>query len=191
MIMKKYLLFVISSLVFGMSFSFSAVGAFLPIKEIGTVSDWKALVAQDHPLWHKDSCLAMTQVNKEKVAASIELYAERELGSEDVFNDPLIQVITPNVDFPPYVRGILSDGGKTKTIFHLLLASNTENPPMHSLVSRLAQRKAIFDFLKKSNIARIQFIDETNKVVKTINFSLKGSSKSLDAALSQCKLAIE
>lgn len=188
----------LSTIVLSLSANF-ATAEFLPIKEIGSFGDWKVLEAQDHPIWHKDACMAMT-VLKEKNAqvATLELYAEKEPaataveGSEapaSVFNDPTIQVTTI-AGFPSYVRAILTDG-RTPASFNLMLASNTENPPTMGLIARADERKAVTDLLKRANTAKVQFINDKNVVVKNLAFSLKGSTKALESAVTNCRLTLE
>lgn len=161
-----------------------ALAEFASLRDIGTYTDWKVMEVSDHPLWHKDACMAVTS---SKGAGTLEVYAEKTI-TKDVasYSDPLVQVVTPK-DFPAYVRGILTDG---KTVFHLMLAAGRETPVATGLIVRADERKKLADFLKKASAVRIQFITENNtKVNKTdYQYSLRGSSKAIDAAVKECGL---
>ncbi len=170
----------------------TAVEAAQSIKTpIAANGDWKAAEILDHTLFRKDACIASTKVTD---GTTLEVFAKKlENGTEYV--EPTILVVpvpaaaTAPAAPPAFVRGIYKDD--KGVLIHLLLASTREDRPNYGLMARLADRKALVDSMKRANSATVQLVSAKNKVLKTHSFSLKGSTKTIDAAFTTCKLAIE
>lgn len=158
---------------------------------IAANGDWKAAEIVDHTLFHKDACLAATKVAD---GTTLEVYAKKLEGGTEYVEPTILVVPVPAAATAPaappaFVRGIYKDD--TGVQLHLLLASTREDRPNYGLMARLADRKALIASMKKANSATVQLVTAKNKVLKTHTFSLKGSTKTIDAALTTCKLALE
>ncbi len=154
------------------------------VKDLGKSGDWQASEIAHHPLWDKEACVAQTKAAGG--VATLELYAEK---SGTVYNDPLVEVVTAP-GFPFYVRGILTDA-KGGNAIHLILATTATGAQQFGLLSRLDQRAAVLNLLKAASGAKVQFINDKNKIVKTLAFSLKGSSKIIATAIQGCQLTVD
>ena len=153
-------------------------------KDVGSFGSWKTAQISGHDLWNKDACVSSTPARED--ASTLELYAEKLTGNT-AYVEPSVQVVTRGAT--GYVRAVLTnDDDSTKV--QLTLASTTATPAAFGVLSRLDDRTALIATLKKANNVQVQLINEKNSVVKTLNFSLKGSSKAIDAANTGCGLAL-
>lgn len=155
-------------------------------KDLGTFGSWSSAIIQNHDLSSRDACISSTKADVD--ASTLELYAEKLLNqSSDVFTEPTFQIVLKsNVSF---VRAVLSDDKSTNKV-HLTMLTNQNNPPQMGLLSRIDDRANLLSVLKHSNTIKVQLIDAKNAVVKTMIFSLRGSSKALDAAVTGCQLSL-
>jgi hypothetical protein len=156
-------------------------------KDLGVFGNWRSAEILGHAFTGKNACMAYTQTSDGK--SSLELYSQESTTAADGYLEPTFQVI-PDARIPRFIRAIAKDAKKLGE-FHLTLQSTAATPPAYALLVRVADRAKFMDVLKKSSTIDIQLVGEKNKLVKTLTFSLKGSSKSIDAALSGCGLAIE
>jgi hypothetical protein len=155
-------------------------------KDFGTFGAWNSAIIQAHDLSSKDACLSSTKADID--ASTLELYAEK-LSNQtaDLFTEPTFQVVLRSKF--NFVRAVLADDQATSKV-HLTMLTNQNNPPQMGLLARIDDRASLLALIKKANSIKIQLIDSKNIVTKTLTFSLKGSSKALDAAVTGCKLTL-
>ena len=155
-------------------------------KDLGVFGNWRSAQIENHTLWGKNACLAYTQTTDGK--STLEVYAPELSAPEAGYAEPSVQIVTA-ADTPRFIRAIAEDNRGNG--YQLTLASNQAQPTAFGLLSRLKDRQRIVDSLKKANTLSVKLIGERNKLVKTLTFSLKGSSKSIDAIFKGCALTID
>ena len=153
-------------------------------KDLGTNGDWKGALINDHTLWKKNACLAFTKSSDG--GSLLELYAEQAGETKGSFVEPTLQVVTKEVGF---VRGVLSDNNEAES-YQLILAPNKDAKPVLGLITRLGDRKKAVDLLKRASGAKLVLFNAKGKALKTLTFSLKGSTKGIDSVIAACKLAL-
>lgn len=155
-------------------------------KDLGTFKDWKVAQITNHDLWHSDACVAYTAA--EKNASTLELYAPLLTGTATgEYARATFQVVARGL--PGFVQAVLQDDqGSAK--FSLTLASNSATPAGFGLLARLEDREKLLELLKKASAVTVSFLDQKKAVVKKLSFSLRGSSKGLDTALSSCQISL-
>jgi hypothetical protein len=158
-------------------------------RKIGANGDWQAVEVSGHAYTGKSACLAFVTAKDKSV---LELYAERvpetEPGARAAFGAPTVHLI-PRTE-KPFVRGLLVDDKKRVQI-HLMLAATVATPPALGLVSRIEERAKLVEVLKKANTVTVSLINAQNKVVGSEVYSLRGSSKMINAAISACDLSLD
>ena len=179
--MKSSKLLLIASLFVTTSMSFADQGT---KREIGTFGSWRAAEVTEHAFWKKDACIASTKTREGHI---LEVYAQKvDGGADGIYQEPTIQVQLKGVK--GVVRAILVDDGDTK--YHFTLAATNEDSPRFALMARLSERKKIINFLKQSNTINLRLVNAKARAIDVIEFSAKGSSKGIDAALNGCGLAL-
>lgn len=154
-------------------------------KEISANGNWKAAKILGHDFSQKNACISTTRALED--GTTLEVYAEKQADSNTDYVEPTVLVVTRAE--PSFVRAVLTDEDAT-TKYQLTLASTTATPPVFAAMARIDDRAKLIALLKASNTARLQLINEKNKVVKVLNFSLKGSSKTIDSQLASCSLPV-
>lgn len=154
-------------------------------KDLGTIGNWKAAQIKEHEMFAKDACVADTKALES--ASLLQVFAEKQTDSASEYVEPTVLFI--NRGEPAFVRGVLTDENRSVQI-QMTLASTTANPPALGLMARIDDRAKLIALIKAANTARLQLINEKNKVVKVLNFSLKGSSKTVDALNKACALTV-
>jgi hypothetical protein len=156
-------------------------------KDWGVFGNWRSAEILGHAFSGKNACMAYTQTTDAK--STLELYAQESTNAADGYIEPTFQVV-PDARIPRFIRGIAKDAKKLGE-FHLTLQTTRATPPAYALLVREQDRVKFLDVLKKSSKIDIQLVGEKNKLVKTLTFSLKGSTKAIDAVINGCGLAIE
>jgi len=153
-------------------------------KDLGTNGDWKGALVTEHNLWKKNACIAFAK--SPDGGSFIELYAEQAGDTRGSFVEPTVQLVTKEANF---VRGTLSDS-TNKESYQLVLAPTREQKPALGLITRLGDRQKVVAMLKRASGAKVQLLNAKGQVLKTLTFSLKGSTKAIEGAFSACKLIL-
>lgn len=156
-------------------------------RDWGVFGNWRSAEILGHAFSGKNACMAYTQTTDAK--STLELYAQESTTPADGYIEPTFQVV-PDARTPRFIRGIAKDNRKLGE-FHLTLETTRATPPAYALLVRVQDRAKFLDVLKKASKIDVQLVGEKNKLVKTLSFSLKGSTKSIDAVLNGCALGIE
>lgn len=172
----------ILTMILSSSTSFAAQSV---VKDLGTNGGWKSAQVKEHDFSQKEACIASTKASD--TDSTLELYAERLDNSSTEYVEPTVLVVTRKET--SYVRAILTDD-ENSTTFHLTLATDANTPAGFALMSRIGERAKLVALLKKAATANVQLINAKNKVVKILKFSLKGSTKGIDAAIAGCALVV-
>ena len=179
----KMIKFLVVALVF-----FSGAGAQAEQKvrrALSASGSWSAAEVTGHALFGTDACLAFT---KARDGSTLEVYAPRLSGSETEYTEPTVLIVTKGAK--PYIRGILEDDG-ARTKVNLMLASTKDEKPAFGLVARVDERKLLVEILRRASVATVRLVNEKNREIGRIGFSLKGSTKNIDGAFGGCGLRIE
>ncbi len=146
--------------------------------------DWKAAQVSQHDLFKTNACVAYVKSADGK--SVLELYAPQLGETKGTFTEPTIQVVTKEVGF---VRAVLSDAAGA-TPFQLTLSSTREEKPAFGLMARFGDRLKLIDMLKKAASAKLSLVDKKGKVLKSVAFSLKGSTKTIEGTISACQIML-
>lgn len=151
-------------------------------KQLPGNGDWKAAHVSGHDLFKTSACVAYVKSADGK--SVLELYAPQLGDQKGVFTEATIQVVTKETGF---VRAVLSDANGA-TPFQLTLASTREEKPAHGLLARFADRSKLISMLKDAANAKLSLVNNKGKVLKSIAFSLKGSTKTIDGTIAACQV---
>jgi hypothetical protein len=167
-----------------MALAFFASGAQAQVidKPLPGNGDWKAAQVSGHDLFKTSACVAYVKSADGK--SVLELYAPQLGEQKGVFTEATVQVVTKEAGF---VRGVLSDAAGAVS-FQLTLATTREERPSQGLLARFADRAKIIEMLKKAANAKLSLVNAKGKVLKSIAFSLKGSTKTIDGTISACQI---
>ncbi len=168
-------------------FTLSAFAAPTTKKDLGVFGVWRAAEIEGHAFWNKNVCLAWAQTTDGK--STLEIYAEEFGAPAEGYTSPTIQVI-PDPRTPRFICAVATANG-IATEFHLTLESTPANPPAFGLLARIDQRAQLIDAIKKAGTLTVKLAGEKNVLVKTLTFSLRGSSKAVDAFVNGCKLTLD
>jgi hypothetical protein len=160
------------------SISCSNARAETVVESISTLKQWSAYTLTGHSAWNTEACIASTPGGTDSI---LEVYAEK---AGLTFTEPTVQILFSGV--PQTFSAELTTGGVKK--WSLTLASPTQDPDLQAVMARLNDRENIVAALKRDNTATVKIRDAKNKVLKTIQFSLSGSSKTIDAEIAKCDL---
>ncbi len=153
-------------------------------KALPGAGDWKAAQVSGHDLWKTSACVAFVKSADGK--SVLELYAEQEGELKGAFVEPTLQVVTKEVGF---VRAVITDSAGASP-FQLTLASTKEEKPSFGLLARFNDRAKLISMLKKASSAKLSFVNAKGKVIKSISFSLKGSTKTIEGTVAACGLML-
>lgn len=169
--------------ILGLMISTLAMAEQETVKVIGGSGDWGAALVKGHTLWNTEACVAAT---RSKEGSILEYYAAKTI-RDGVYGEPTVQVV---VKAPAtFVRATLEDD-KKRVLYHLVLTATSDPVTRFGVVGRVEERKKLVELLKKANTANLVLVNEKNKVVSKQSFSLKGSTKTIDAAVSGCGLVV-
>lgn len=152
-------------------------------KDLGTSGNWKIAQIADHDLWKTRGCVAYVKATGGN--SVLELYAQHDGGAGASYIEPTIQVVV-NDGPTGFIRGTMTDDRGVSAA--MTLATNKEVKPGFGLLVKTGDRAKAIDIVKAGSVLSVQLIGPKNKVVKTLSFSLKGSSKGVDLAFSACQL---
>ena len=190
--MKNSMLFKLTVIALSFSTGRVAFAQEMVVKNYGSFNDWKVAEVANHGLWKKSACVASTKTDDGK--SSLEFYAEKGTASADTdFTEPTIQVVTAS-GIKGFTSATLTDPDASSghaAVFNLTLASTQENPPAFGLLSRMSDRKKITQLLMDLNNAEVQIFNAKGKVIKSLEFSLSGATKAIQAAIKNCALSKE
>lgn len=151
-------------------------------KQLPGNGDWKAAQVSGHDLFKTSACVAFVKSADGK--STLELYAPQLGEQKGVFTEATVQVVTKEAGF---VRAVLADANGASP-FQLTLASTREDNPAFGLLARFADRSKLVEMLKKAASAKLTLVDKKGKALKSVSFSLKGSSKTIDGTISACQI---
>lgn len=152
-------------------------------KDLGTSGNWKIAQIADHDLWKTRGCVAFVKATGGN--SQLELYAQHDGGVGSTYTEPTIQVVV-NDGITGFVRGTMTDDRGVSAA--MTLATNQEVKPGQGLLVKLGDRAKAIDIVKAGSVLSVQLLNPKGKLVKTLSFSLKGSSKGVDTAMSACQL---
>lgn len=178
--MKNILILGIVVLVSNSAFSDEAV------KEvILTQGKWQAAKITDSAIFRKNACVAQTQTATKD--ATLQVYAEEV--SPGNYTELTVQVIARK-PLGTFYRAIMVDDGE-RAKYHLPLASKVDQATgTRAVMTRLKDRRGAIEMIKKADTIDVNFYDEKAKMIKNVEFSLSGSSKTVDAVIQNCKAAV-
>jgi hypothetical protein len=148
------------------------------VDSIATIKQWSAYTLTGHSAWNTEACIASTPGGSDSI---LEIYAEK---AGSAYTEPTVQILFSGT--PQAFSAELTTGGLKK--WSLTLASPTQDLNLQALMARLNDRENIVAAIKRDNTATVKIRDVKNKVLKTIQFSLSGSSKTIDAEIAKCEL---
>lgn len=186
--MKHIIFTLIVSALSLLTLSNSALAAPALKRDLGVFGNWRAAEITGHAFLGKNACVAYTQTADGK--DTLEVYAEEQANPAQGYAEPTVQVVTSAQTAPVYLRGVMVDNKKLGE-FPMTLMSNTAAPVGSGLLARIDQRAKMIEVLKKSATTDIRLGGEKNKLVKTLKFSLKGSTKAIDAIFAGCSLTVQ
>lgn len=144
--------------------------------------DWAAEIVPVHDFWGQEACVATT-VGSDKITR-LEVIALR--GTNGAFLEPMVQVIGPMTE--AFIE-ITADSGGSR-VFDLLPLYNNNTGAIISAVAKLDEREKLAEEIAGRSKLVAKYYDAQG-LIKTVNFSLRGSSSTLSALFKQCGLAFE
>ena len=146
-------------------------------------NQWRAEKMSQHSVWEKPACVAHTETADGESSLEIIAYYDE---SNDKFLEPEVNVITTfDVSFLDVVTKF-SGTSKTYTMVPVL-------PTDTSLVGARAlfgDREDLVSAIRKLSSVSVRYLD-TNGEVKSLKFSLSGSSKTIREQFKVCKLEFQ
>jgi hypothetical protein len=155
--------------------------------DLGVYGNWRAAEITGHAFFGKNVCVAYTQTADGK--NTLEVYAEEQADPANGYTEPTVIVVTEAAT-PAYIRGVMADNKKLGEL-HMTLLTNRATPTGFGVMARIDQRAKMIDIIKKAGTVDIRLGGVKNKLVKTLKFSLKGSTKAVDAIMKGCGLTLE
>lgn len=149
-------------------------------EKVTTNKEWGAYLVQDHSAWATEGCVAATLVPD----ALLEVYAEK---VDNEYAEPTVQVIFTNM--PQIYSAEVASSALSRWTF--TKASHPQDPSLQVVLARLKDRQEVIDKLKRDNGLTVKLKDIKGKLVKTLQFSLAGSSKTIDAEFKRCGLKFQ
>ncbi len=148
-----------------------------------TSKKWTVQTVTGHSAWNSESCIATTP-SSTTADSVVEVYSEK-VG--DLYAEPTVQVLFKEPK-QVYSAEVNTDKG-TKWTF--TLASVAVDPELQVVMARLKDREAIIKSLKSDSTLTVKLRDAKGKAIKTMQYSLSGSSKGIDGQFSHCALKFE
>jgi hypothetical protein len=148
------------------------------VDKIAANKTWSSYTLTGHSAWNKEACIASTLGGKDSI---LEVYAEKTSGG---YTEPTVQVLFSNVP-QAFSADVITSAVKK---WNFLLGSPTQDPTLQAVVARLGDRQDIITALRNDNGVIVKIRDSKGKLLKTLNFSLSGSSKTIDAQATKCQL---
>lgn len=167
-------IFLIATLLFGSS----SLLAEDVIDDLGSLRQWKAQKIEDHKAWNESGCIAFT----DKDNSRLEVYAEESKDIQGSYIEPTIQVVA-NQGFPKFFRAQMKIDNRSDLSFNMTLANKDQANGTQVALARLSGREEMIDLLRKRNSARVSFYNKSGSVVKTVDYSLSGSSRTIGTYL--------
>lgn len=164
--------------------SFAAIQEVI-LQDIGQRREWKSAVMNEHRVTGKSVCLASTLISNNN--ARLEIYAEK--SAHGGFVAPMIQVTLP-VASPaegPLLGGDLNVDGRKS--FPLSVDLQTPENGFRRYVTRVGARQELVEALKAGNTVRLTLTGK-GRATQKLQFSLSGSSASIQDAFQACELKI-
>ena len=163
-------------------FSASLAMAEFVAEPIPSSGVWNAEKVENHEIWNTQACVASTETEDGDILEVIAYYDEE---SGD-FLDPEVNVITSfDVAFLDVVGKIR---GESKEYSMTPMSTDDEN--VVGARAAFRDRERLVGRLRAKSWYDVSFID-TEGVVKTLNFSLTGSSNTIRNQFSACALKFE
>lgn len=147
---------------------------------VATNKQWGSYLVQDHSAWATEACVAATLVPD----AALEVYAEK---VDNEYTEPTVQVIFTNM--PEVYSAEVYSSALSRWTF--TRASHPQDPALQVVLARLKDREDLITKLKRDNGLTVKLKDAKGKLVKTLQFSLAGSSKTIDAEFKHCGLKFQ
>jgi hypothetical protein len=147
---------------------------------IASNKKWTANMVSGHTAWGTEACVASTTLTD----AVLEVYAEKVNG---VYTEPTVQMLFKEPS-QVYSAEVSTERGQKWTF---TLANTPVDPQMQAVMARLKDREEIILALKQANSFTVKLRDVKNKSFKQAEFSLSGSSKTIDALVKGCELKFE
>lgn len=148
-------------------------------EEIGGSKDWSAYKVTGHSAWGKEACVASTS----KDEARLEVYAEK--ATDTAFTEPTVQVLVTDVEEQVYSATLETNKGKR---ISLTLASQAAEEGMQVVMARLKDRASFIRSLRRDSTVRVKLRNLKGRTMKSYLFSLRGSSKTINAQFESCDL---
>ena len=150
--------------------------------QIFNKGNWSAVVVDSHKGTGKSACIAYVQSKDQ--ADRLEIYAEA--STVDGFIEPVIQITTEK---PGALLAGMMDGK-----FPLSIALREVAPPQQVLattfLSLLGDRKKILSVIKNGDSLKV-VLNGKGKVSRKVEFSLSGSSATIEKAFDACGVSID
>lgn len=141
--------------------------------------DWSAQTLSNHSFWMEPACLAST-LGDDGVTRLEVISFDDGLGG---YTEPLIQVIGPmnEVFFEITAETI----GRSSTFVLMPLFNDQSDSNEVAAVSKVEDREALVQAIAQKSRLMANYFDSEG-LVKTVNFSLRGSSATVGAMFKQC-----
>lgn len=165
------------------AFSFSAQADF-EAGEISTLRQWTAEVVSVHSVWQKPACLSYTKSQDEESTLEVISFYDEE---SKQFTEPTINILTPfEVSFFEVVVEI---DGISDDFSFLPVLPDTDSLEVVGARALFDDRQDLVESLRRRNRVTANYLDATGEV-KSIVFSLSGSSQTLQSQFEACGLEI-
>lgn len=148
-----------------------------------TSKKWVANTITGHTAWNTDACVAST-LSTTTADSILEIYSEK---TGELYAEPTIQVVFKEAK-QVYSADVITDKGAKWTF---TLASAPVDPELQSVMARLKDREAIIKALKSDSAFTVKLKDVKGKAIKSMQYSLSGSSKAIDEQFKACSLKFE
>lgn len=182
--MKTWGLFLVTILLSQNLFAQAIVDEVIVSSEEGR--NWEAHLVASDVLWQMPACVAETKADDG--LSSLEVVAFYDAAKE-AFGEPMIHVITP-FDVSFFEVTIRTEGSSAKTFDMLPVAlpnSILDGQEMVAARALFDDRSDIVSDLRRRNRVTAKYFDLQGEA-KSLEFSLRGSSKTLRAMFEKCEL---
>lgn len=143
-----------------------------------TNKDWKAETSELHSFWQQPVCMAST-LGSDKITR-LEVIA---IASEDGYLEPIVQIVGPMTD----VFLEVSAESHRDRVFELLPLYNDNPNGVIAAVAQLKDHEILTNEIAQKSQIVAKYYDAQG-VVKTVSFSLRGSSATLANLFEKCDL---
>ena len=145
-----------------------------------TGRDWTAEIVNMHEVWMKPACSAYTM--SEDGDSSLEVIAYYDKAT-NTFSEPEVNVVTmANISFLDVI--VTTSGAKTQ---YQMLPVQPANQDMVGARVLFDDRENLTDAIRRHNFLIARYLDAAGEV-KSIRFSLRGSSNAVRATFDRCSL---